>query len=101
MVGALGTIVTSGPPKWLETAVTDVGDQSPIKILDSKAWVSFPSQQCCIHIVTRWYQENEASHKPTGREQLEAVSLELSQNLPNALLPLTDFEWYPFPLMNC
>lgn len=101
MVGALGHLVSSGPPKWLEIVVTHVGGQLPLKILDSKAWVSFPSQSRCMHIVTRWCQENKASHKPTGRDQLEAVHLELSRTLPNALLPLADFKWYLFPLTNC
>lgn len=101
MVGALAHMVLSGPPQGLETAVTYMSGQSPIKTLDTNVWVSLPSRPHSVHMVTYYSQESKAGHKSTGRGQLEALHWELSRTLPDAPLPLADFNWYPFPLTNC
>lgn len=40
-------------------------------------------------------------HDPTGRGQLEALHSELSQAQPYVLLPLADYNLYPFAVINC
>ena len=40
-------------------------------------------------------------HDATGRGQMEALCLDLSGPCPPASLPLTDFNPYPFTVINC
>lgn len=94
-MGALGHVVSVKPPEdWKQGQLHGQCVMEPLRALDPKAWVHFPSCHYFRCLVTLGWQRSNAIYKFTGGRQSELHVWSLPRFL--VLCPLAVLNLYPF-----